>query len=411
MTQPTPTAPNVAPLQPEDTALRSKYDYAELFRKRDKIKASVFMAPNAAFLGPVMSGCEFYWSTEIDTACTDGLRIWWNPDFFLGHSEQFNKWIMIHETDHVARLHMLRMDWRDGTVWNWATDLRINADAHRNGYRWEGEGFHPWFKPEWDSPKLLAEEELYDKLINEGWDLGPNVWGHAPEFQRPNGEDLQKQINNVQRGISNAKAEHKPEDIPGNLETMLDHFLAPILPWEQLLARWFQERKRHRRSWRRPKRRYLNQGLYLPSKSGDEGELSHLVYLQDVSGSITNAEIIRFNSELKHVWDQFKPKKMTVVEFDAKIQKVYEFKRGDEFHQIEIIGRGGNDMNCVADFLDNLAEPATAAVIFADMQFAPMRPLKDSIPVLWINSGFDCQPPYGEIIKIPIDHSLNRRMR
>jgi predicted metal-dependent peptidase len=100
-----------------------------------------------------------------------------------------------------------------------------------------------------------------------------------------------------------------------------------------------------------------------------------------------------------------RPKRMTVVLFDAKIQKVYEFKPGDEFARIEIVGRGGNDMNCVADWLDACDPPATAAIIFADMQFDPMRKLKHDIPVLWINSGLPVEPPYGEIIRIHVKHN------
>jgi predicted metal-dependent peptidase len=248
----------------------------------------------------------------------------------------------------------------------------------------------------------MAEEEIYDHLVKNGIHMGANPWGNA-EFVDPTPEDIQKQINNVVRSISNAKSEDASGTIPGGLETMIDHFLSPILPWEQLLSRWMSELAKTKHTWRRPRRRLMSQGIYLPSKMDAEGALTHLVYLQDVSGSITNQEILRFNSELKYVWDQFKPKRMTVVLFDAIIQKVYEFKHGDEFARIEITGRGGNNMECVANWLDQCDPPATAAIIFSDLLYEPMRPLKHDIPTLWISTGpKDLRPPYGEMIRIPI---------
>src|SRR5207245_8555961 len=100
-------------------------------------------------------------------------------------------------------------------------------------------------------------------------------------------------------------------------QSLLDHFLAPIIPWEKVLLKWHIELSRSKFTWRRPRRRTMPQNIYLPSRSDDEGRLAHLMYMQDVSGSISNPEILRFNSELKYVWDYIKPKKMTVVQFDA----------------------------------------------------------------------------------------------
>lgn len=406
MTKPMHIEAQDKPLQPENSTPAGQYDYAQLSRMLDRVKSHVFMSSDAAFYGPLMSGLEFYWSTELSTAATDGCRIWWNPEFFLDKSERFNQFVLMHELSHVAGLHMLRQDWRDGEQWNWATDVRINNDLVKRGYSFED--FPAWHMPHLDQPKVLAEEEIYDWMTATGYSIPSNPWGNA-EFVDPTPEDIQKQINNVVRSVSNAKAEGKQGTIPGGLETMIDHFLAPVLPWEQLLAEWHQELGGHKTSWRRPRRRMMSQGIYLPERIPAEDGLAHLVYMLDVSGSITNQEILRFNSELKHIWDRHRPKRMTVVQFDAKIQKVQELKVGDEFAKIEIIGRGGNDMNCVADFLDELADPATAVIIFADMQFEPMRPLKHQVPVLWVNSGAPIEPPYGKIIRVKVNHRIPGR--
>ena len=49
---------------------------------------------------------------------------------------------------------------------------------------------------------------------------------------------------------------------------------------------------------------------------------------------------------------------MTIVQFDDQIQKVDVMTYGEEFARIEIIGRGGNNMHCVANFIDDLEHVA-----------------------------------------------------
>jgi predicted metal-dependent peptidase len=140
--------------------------------------------------------------------------------------------------------------------------------------------------------------------------------------------------------------------------------------------------------------------MYLPSRFTDEGRLEHLMYFQDVSGSITESNIVRFNSELKYVWDTFKPQKMTIVQFDTRITQVDEFTEGDPFEKIKIVGRGGTCLKCVREKI--IKDEPTAAIIFSDMQVAPMQ--KVDIPVLWVcvDSGWGIghTPTFGKVIRI-----------
>src|SRR5688500_13892192 len=100
------------------------FDYLKLDRALDRVKSKVFMSKKgAAFFGPLCSGMEFYWDTGIETACTDGVRIWWNPQFFMDAPTQynhpgFNEFVLRHELWHSAKLHGLRQGTRDGDLWN-----------------------------------------------------------------------------------------------------------------------------------------------------------------------------------------------------------------------------------------------------------------------------------------------------
>lgn len=374
-------------------------DYARLNRSLDRVKSRVFMGNDAAFFGPLMSSLKFVWSTEVDTAAIDGVTLWWNPDFFdeapkKYGSETFNEFVLRHELWHAGALHMLRLGNRCPDVWNIACDIRVNNDQKAMGSNWGS--FPAFYRPEMDLPKTLSEEEIYDILKKEGGPNPKNPWGNG---DMQGSGDNSKAINNVVRAITNAKMEGKPGCIPGNLESIVDTFLTPILPWEQLLMEWCSDLQNHEYSWARPNRRYSD--IYLPSVVHDDGRLEHLMYFQDVSGSITDNVIQRFNSELKYVWDEMKPQTMTIVQFDTKITKVDVLKEGDTFTRIEILGRGGTCLRAVRQMI--IDKKPTAAIIFSDMGVVPMEPLPEEIPVLWIAvNAAGAKIPFGKIVHIKV---------
>ncbi len=149
-------------------------------------------------------------------------------------------------------------------------------------------------------------------------------------------------------------------------------------------------------TWRRPNRRY--EDMYLPSRFTDDGRLEHLIYYWDVSGSISEKEELRFNSELKYIWEQFKPSKITIVQFDTRITKVDEWTAGMSFNEVKIVGKGGTHLGPVRQhMLDN--QP-TAAIIFSDLYCAPMAP-GPLCPVIWVAVGnTQAQVPFGKLINI-----------
>jgi len=90
---------------------------------------------------------------------------------------------------------------------------------------------------------------------------------------------------------------------------------------------------------------------------------------------------------------------MTVVQFDTKIQKIDEFKEGDTFNEIKIVGRGGTDLRCVREHIMEIKP--TAAIIFSDLECPPMRKLDHDIPVIWIVVGNkEAEVNFGQMIHI-----------
>lgn len=364
----------------------------ELTRGLDRVQGQVFIGKAAAFLGSLMGGSEVIWTRDIPTAATDGICIWWNPDFFLRSTMNLNKSVLVHELWHIGRLHCIRCGARDPDDWNSACDFVINADMDQDGFIFEG------FKPLLDKQyKDMAEEEVYDLLQSmPKTPLPPELRDVGPGG-KPTDEQKQIILNKVITAVHAAHMAHDAGSIPGNIEEMISKFLTPIVPWQKLLQDFFQDLQDTKYTWARPNRRYTD--IYLPSRVEDEGRLQHLIYYCDVSGSISSADALRFNSELKYVFDTFQPKRVTAVQFDTRIQKIDEWNEGDLFNEVKIVGRGGTSLECVRQHIEE--NKPTAAVIFSDLYCSPMGPIPKDIPVIWVvvnNAG--ATVPYGKKIHI-----------
>lgn len=364
----------------------------EMTRNLDRVQGQVFIGKAAAFLGSLMGGSEVIWTRDIPTAATDGLNIFWNPEFFMKGSLLLNKAVIIHELWHIARLHCLRVGTRDADDWNVACDFVINADMVQDGYVFEG------FKPLYDKQyKDMAEEEVYDLLQSmPKVPLPPELRdvGNGPPLTP---EQQHKVLNKVITAVQAAHMAREPGSIPGSVMETINKFLTPIVPWQKLLQDFFQDLLDTKYTWARPNRRYTE--IYLPSREEDEGRLQQLNYYCDVSGSISSADALRFNSELKYVFETFQPKKVMAAQFDTRIQKVDTWEEGDLFNEVKIVGRGGTSLECVRQHIEETRP--TAAVIFSDLYCGQMGPIPKDIPVIWIVvNNPKAEVPYGKKVHI-----------
>lgn len=364
-----------------------------LNRLLDQTKATVFLhSGTAAFLGSIMCALNFFWSRDLPSAATDGVDLWWNPDWFMSLDKKPREVVLRHELWHVARMHMLRRGSRDPEVWNWACDYVINNDLKAEKCDFSFGGLVD------DQYIGKAEEEVYDIIMAQPRVPNLGAWGNGTGIDMLPVDPKKKQqvVNTVVTAVHQAKMTGGGT-VPGAVLEIVEQFLTPVVPWQSVLARWFSEKLDEDYSWARPNRRFND--MYLPSRRDEMGRLENLRWYIDVSGSIRQSHIVRFRSELKFVKEQFCPEKLSVVQFDTKIQRVDTWEEDDPFDKIEIKGRGGTSLECVRR--DMLEERPTAAIIFSDMECSRMDQTGiEGIPILWVmlpsRSGHT--PSFGDII-------------
>jgi hypothetical protein len=277
---------------------------------------------------------------------------------------------------------MVRQGTRRHKVWNEACDTVLDCMMDNDGYNMTDlfpvtlfpDGGKPFNDHQYDN---MSAEEIYEIYIQKYGDEGSGSGGLG--FDLVMGQaDPHQVINIVIQAYTQASM---AGNVPGNVEEIIKKFLKPKLPWETLVYNWMNDKHQQDFSWARPNRRY--QDMYLPSMQAMEG-LESLNYYMDVSGSVTTPEAIQFNSEVKHIWDVFRPKKLTIILFDTEIQKEIIFQNEDEFNEIVITGRGGTDLVCVRDHI--IKTNPVAAIIFSDMQVEPMEKLPPTCKsdLLWV---------------------------
>lgn len=228
-------------------------DYQKMNHDLDITKSKVFRRPDAAFFGPLLCSLDFAWDESIGTAATNGKFLKWAPsDFLRCHREDRQEDIstLMHELHHAGRLHDLRRGDRCPDSWNKACDILINRDLKKSGY---------FIGPDWlfrpDLDHIQSEEEIYDVIHNPNGGGGSH--GHCNHGKMAGQTSPQAQINTVVKAIQAAKMAGQPGAIPGNLEQIVDRFLAPIIPWEQHLYQWMSDLSEEDFTWARPSRRYL----------------------------------------------------------------------------------------------------------------------------------------------------------
>jgi predicted metal-dependent peptidase len=394
----------------------SALDTALLSKELDWCMSRVFMGANSAFLGSIMSSHNFIWAEDIPTAQTNGVSLQWNPHWFLKLPRPTRCTVLKHELWHPARLHFLRRGNRDPLFWNWACDIRINNDLDADGDSFQG--WSPWIKRDL---RDMAEEDIYDYLVNlrdnqgldkitiigligggswAGGDMSPELMNMGDMTEDMTEDQIRNQVNNVIMADQIAQQQGEAGLGQGRERLILNQWLTPAVPWEKELTYWMQDLMHSGHTWKRPNRRHRHSDLYLPSKFLDDGRLSHLMYFLDVSGSISESDIVRFNSEVYFIKKTYNPKRLTLVQFDDGITNVIEINEEDDFEEVEVIGRGGTSWGPVKAYIEE--HRPTAAIVFTDMGFGdPITPLNVEVPLLWValNAGRQ-RAPFGRITHI-----------
>lgn len=363
-------------------------------------KAKVQLILTNPFFATLALNMEFHEDSTIDTACTDGKSIRYNPDFVNKLSLDQTKGLIAHECLHPGMLHNVRRQGRDPQKWNIACDYAINPLLTQSGFVLPEGGCN--------SPQYAdkSAEEIYNLLPDmpkdkdgqskgSGNDPGGN--GGVGDANASSQAEVQQIEQEAKLLMSQAAQTAKMQgNLPAHLERLVNQLLEPVVDWHTILSQFLTELAKNDYTFRKPSRRYLSQGLYLPSlESIEKGRFALLV---DTSGSIDEKVLNEFAAEIQGILSE-SAHNLTVIYVDAEVAGMEEFEP-DEQINLHPAGGGGTDFKPGFEYIqDNDIDPA-CVVYFTD-GCCNSFPRDPGYPVLWAtvdNKQFS--PPFGEVIHL-----------
>lgn len=366
-------------------------------------KAKVQITLDQPFFAHILFKYPLTERTDIPTLAVDRRgRIFYNPDFVESLTVPQIVWGICHEILHVVDMHALRMGHRDPKAWNYAGDAWINdvLDDCKIGTRIEKTVNMPGSKDD-------TVENIYDKLPQSPNGKGQGQGGGQGQQDNSGiGDDIIDEgpiseteasaiASQIKVDIAQAAQSAKMRgNLPGKLAQFVSDTLASKTPWYEILEKYMVGQTKQDYRWNRPSRRFMSQGLYLPSIQ-NQPSMGPLGIQVDISGSVSEQEIKHYNGHMKRIIELCHPEKVVVMYTDTSVQHVDEFDQGDEVN-INFYSGGGTDMRAGLQYLEDNGIEVDCLVTLTD-GYTPFPDGDTSYPAVWCISS-DVVSPTGETI-------------
>ncbi len=409
---------------------------------------------NHGFYGLLLMHMIYAVSEEIETACTDGVRITFGIDFLDSLSDSELDFVMMHEILHVVLQHCFRGDVEDPEAYNIAADIVVNSNIMlENGMKASsitlskyGTSMH--VAPDGKEGHEYTAEQVYVMLPKNLNKKGNNKSHGSADGRAKKGNNKSpgSAVGRAKKEIS--KEQHQPvrvwddhsrwgkyeeddtlrdvwvkrfEDAaeaikirdPSNARGLLPAFAERILKelkktqtdWRTILNDFIQEEVVDY-SFTPPDRRFDDSPFFLPDFNGKEDRVEDILFMIDTSGSMSGDMIAAAYSEVKGAIDQFNGKlKGWLGFFDAAIIKPQPFSDENEFKTIKPAGGGGTDFQIIFEYVfHHMSDKLPASIIIlsdGDAPF-PLEKLAGGIPVLWLLNNEGVNPPWGKVARITV---------
>lgn len=386
---------------------------------------------------------------ECETAATDGVRIYFGPDFLENLTDPQIDIVMMHEILHVALQHCSRYGDFEPERFNIACDIVVNSiilesmggnskNIHLGKY---GELMHE--TPDGYEGAKFTAEEVYAMLPamngkksknkmpgskvkgNGGAPGGKNGGDGGSDDSDSNGngvfddhekwkntaddntlrEEWQKRILDAAEAVSIRDPSDQRGLLPAFAKRIIKELRKPQTDWRSILNEFVQEEICDY-SFSPPDRRFGDSDFFLPDFNEKDETVKNILFMIDTSGSMSDDMITAAYSEVKGAIDQFNGKLEGFLGFfDAAVIPPTLFSDEDEFMVIKPKGGGGTDFEVIFRYVaEHMTDEPPASIIILTDGYAPFpdEEKANGIPVLWLLNNNNVEPPWGKIARIEV---------
>lgn len=339
----------------------------------------------------------------VPTAGTDGKNEIYNRAFVKDLSDAELRFLILHEVYHKMYRHLTT--WRhlhleNASKANVAMDYVINiqlrdADPEEKFIRMPADGFVSSKYRGWDTHRVF--NDLSDPDSPEGgfdthdWEAAQSM---TPEEQRNLSQTIDRAI---QQGALQASK------TGGQVNRDILELTRPQVDWKTALRQYMQTLSNGRdySTWRRPSRRFLGSGYYMPSSISES--IGDIVIGVDTSGSIGEKALTAFISEVQSACDEVKPANVHLIYWGHQVDCVEIYTR-DELSYLasstKPLGGGGTDVTCLSEYIAKHSLNPEAVIVLTDGYLAGSWGTW-SAPVLWgILDNQHASPTVGTTLHI-----------
>ena len=357
-------------------------------------KARTALVLEHPFIGNVALNLPYIVDYGVKTAATNGKNIRYNPHFVDSLNDEERKFLVAHECLHPMLEHTYRRNGRNHKRWNQAADYVINKllDDEKIGKMPQGglldNNIHQAGGGTTDGIYNILPEPDDDGNNGHGDPLDDcNDGGDTPA------EQAQQEAEWKVRVAQAAQAAKMMGKMSAGLERLVGEILKPKVDWRDVLRKFLEKCKSDQRSWSKFNRRFLAQGIYLPSVSGES--LGEIAFAVDCSGSITQDVIDQFAAEILSAKEDGNPTKIHVVYFDSEVSHYECYGRDDDL-DIKPHGGGGTAFSPVFEYFAEHDINPVACVFLTDLCCNDFGEQPD-YPVLWVSTD-EGTAPFGEVV-------------
>ena len=345
------------------------------------------------FFGSTITNVEYQELLDIDTAATDGRKIYYNPEFLSRLTTEEQIFILAHEVCHIAFNHIPRRKDKDKILWNIATDAVINQLLKKDGLKMlDGLIDIPEaidYDAETYYEKLLQEQKENPDFDRKAGNDSHEMWENTDIKENDETDTLEKEDNISEKDAFKKNRELKKKQLEDLKQSLIKDTAtsnefnmsnigsaSSLIDWRYIL----KETINYDVDWSY-KNATIENGVITANL--EDKALPVTEILLDTSGSI-NANLLRtFLRECKNI---LKHSKVLVGCFDTVFYGFKELRTEQDIDNMRFVGGGGTDFDVAVNAFSRRSENK---IIFTDGEAKmPITPVN----AVWI--------VFGNIIRI-----------
>ena len=341
------------------------------------------------------------------TAYTNGRDEVYGRAFCDSLNDAELRFLILHECYHKLYRHLVTWKhlWEENKqLANMACDYVINikiVDDNQDGF---ATMTGPLTKGCYDVKyRGMDSAEVYNMLKQDppqdggdggsggdGQSLDEHGWDDAQEMTPDEQNELAREIDEaIRQGALVAGKTGSGGDRD------LQDLLQPQVDWREVMRDFITTTctGNDYSTWRRPNRRFMSSGVYLPS--GISESVDELVIATDMSASIGNREVAVALTEIKSIADTVHPEAVRLLYWDTQVCQDERY----EMHELDTMvestrpkGGGGTSVECVPEYMTAKHITPQAAIVITDGYLGGAWG-QWSCPVLWVVIDNDSAKP------------------